>query len=173
MMLKTTHAPRFGGLKTGDFVNRFLPLRTTAARDPSDKGRNSAMTTVLVHPHAPAVQSDILVLKRLHDPANWGVDQHGRPTIALTHHRVTLHPVRGGWTWTCERLDEPGVVRRGKVYPRIEIARTGVTDLWADLVDGGTTREDVYRRLAASAEKKWPKARVRPWPPERDDHGQA
>jgi hypothetical protein len=171
MMPQTTHAPRFGGLKNSAFENRFLPLRTTATTPPSDK-KEPAMT-IQPHPSAPAVPPDIQMLKRLHNPANWSVDQHGRPTIALTHHRVTLHRVQGGWTWTCERFDEPGVVRRGKVYPMIEIARTGVTDLWADLVDGGTAREDVYRRLAASAEKKWPKARVRPWPPERDDHGQA
>lgn len=98
---------------------------------------------------------EIANIKRLFNPANWGVDRYGRPTIALEHHRVTLHRFGSGWTWSCERYDEPGFIRRGvKVYPLIA-ARVDVrSQLWTDLVDGGMEREMVYRRAAASAPKK-------------------
>ena len=128
------------------------------------------MTAQTTRP-GPALNPDIMLLKHINDPANWGFDRFGRPTIVLEHHWVTLHRVgpqgTDSWTWTCERLDEPGVIRRWtKSYPLAAAWSAVCGQLWADLVDGGTTREDVFRRMAASAAKRWPTTR-RPWPPER------
>jgi hypothetical protein len=169
MTLKITHAPRFGGLEIIARHNCFLPLSLPAKTDPSDKGETT-MTAQTTRPE-PALNQDIVLLKHINDPANWGTDRFGRPTIVLEHHRVTLHRVgpqgTDSWTWTCERLDEPGVIRRWvKSYPLAAAWSAVCGQLWADLVDGGTAREDVFRRMAASAEKKQQKTR-RPWPPER------
>jgi hypothetical protein len=78
---------------------------------------------------------DIALLRRLRDPASWGVDRYGRPTIALEHHRVTLHRFGTGWTWSCERYDEPSFISRGvKVYQLIAVQSDVTGHLWADLV---------------------------------------
>jgi len=97
----------------------------------------------------------LVLQRRLADPANWDVDRCGRQTIALEHHRVTLHRVGRGWTWSYERFDEPGFIRRGAVVADIPAAWFHmVHEFWQDLVDGGTKREMVFRGLAATAAKR-------------------
>ncbi len=108
-------------------------------------------------------------LELLANIANWGRDRYGRPTIALEHHRVTLYRFGDGWTWACERYDEPGFIRFDiRRWPRIEAAQVAVmTVLGLDIEDGQRARENVYRSLAATVARKQAKRKsVRPWPPE-------
>jgi hypothetical protein len=170
MLRRIPRVIRVTGLKNGLRHNRFLPFDLTVKTTHLTK-EDPVIAACTPQPD-PALSPDIALLKHINDPANWGLDRFGRSTILLKHHRVTLHRIgpQGSdrWTWSCERLDTPGIIWRWvKTYPLCAAHGAVALQLWADLVDGGTAREDVFRRMAASAEKKWPKTR-RPWPPARE-----